>query len=290
MFYEFYKNHWKGILNFILFLFSFFVFIFAFKQFYILAGSIVFGLIFFAFIEPIAGFLHKKGVKKAIASIFSGLLIVTIFVSLSIFFSSMILNFIIDFSKSLPTYTSSLQSFLASKSETIIGQINTIPPEYIKKIEESLTSIISKLSELLSSGLGSFVSTITSSVSFFTNVVLGYLFAIMLSIDLKDWKKFSKSYAPNSLVNGFNFLKENVIKGISTYLVAQFKLIFITFIVIFISLLLLGVENALTISLIGGALDILPLLGVSTLFVPWIIYLFIKGNIFLDRIRLPFRP
>ncbi|WP_307860622.1 AI-2E family transporter [Paenibacillus cisolokensis] len=70
-------------------------------------------------------------------------------------------------------------------------------------------------------------------------------------------------------------------RGIGAYLKAQFKLISITFIVVFAALMLLGVKNALSISLLAAVFDILPLLGVGTIFVPWIIYLFIVGDVSL---------
>lgn len=42
--------------------------------------------------------------------------------------------------------------------------------------------------------------------------------------------------------------------------------------------MLLGVGNAFSISVLAAIFDVLPLLGVSTLFVPWIIYLFLRGE------------
>lgn len=62
---------------------------------------------------------------------------------------------------------------------------------------------------------------------------------------------------------------------------AQLKLISITFGIIFISLLLLGVSNAFLIGLLSALFDLLPLLGVPVIFIPWIVYLFIAGNSWL---------
>ena len=102
-----------------------------------------------------------------------------------------------------------------------------------------------------------------------------------MSLDIKIWNKFYNTYAPQGVKTSFSFLKENVLKGISGYMKAQLKLIGVTFIVVLIVLLILRVENAITIAILAGIFDVLPLLGVSTLFIPWIIYLFITENIFL---------
>ena len=56
------------------------------------------------------------------------------------------------------------------------------------------------------------------------------------------------------------------------------KLISFTFIIIFIGLIALGVSNAFSVSLLAAFFDLLPLLGVSTIFVPWIIYLIVVGQ------------
>ena len=73
-------------------------------------------------------------------------------------------------------------------------------------------------------------------------------------------------------------LRDNVIKGISSYLKAQLKLITLTFVLVFASLLALGVNNAFSISLLAAFVDVIPLLGVTAVFIPWIIYLFIVGQ------------
>jgi len=47
---------------------------------------------------------------------------------------------------------------------------------------------------------------------------------------------------------------------------------------VYIGLLILGVNNAFSISLLSAAFDILPLLGIPVIFIPWIVYLFVVGE------------
>jgi predicted PurR-regulated permease PerM len=97
-------------------------------------------------------------------------------------------------------------------------------------------------------------------------------------VEIKDWKRTAAEKTPRTFKTAFEFLRDNVFQGIGIYLKSQLKLISITFAVIFVSLLLLGVQNAFTIAVVCGIFDVLPLLGVGTVFVPWIIYLFIVGH------------
>lgn len=281
LFYEFYKNNYKKILNVLLALLTLAFLLFAFRYFYTIAAPIIFGLVMFAIFEPFASFLHKKGLKKWFATMISTGTFFIVFVGFSVLFSAIVLNFVSDFSKSIPTYAKSFETYIVENSDTVLEKVDAIPTDWMEKGKESVSSLIGKVSVFASTFLSTLVVALSSSVKVVANIVIGFLFAVMLSIDSKDWKKFIDQYAPKQVIGAYRFLKENVIKGISTYLIAQLKLIGITFIVILIALLCLGVENALTLAFIGGILDVLPLLGVSTLFVPWIIYLFIKGEMFL---------
>ena len=110
------------------------------------------------------------------------------------------------------------------------------------------------------------------------NFIVGIILAYFLSIEIDSWKRLAGEKTPKTFKSVFFFLKENVVKGIVSYIKAQAKLITLTFIVIFFALLMLGVNNAFSIALLSGIFDVLPLLGVSTLFIPWIIYLFIVGK------------
>lgn len=281
MFYSFYKDNYKKILNVLFAALSFFLLIVSFKYFYNIATPIFFGLIIFSILEPFASFLHKKGLKKWIATGISTISIFLFCVGFSILFSALILNFVQDFSKSIPAYASSFESFVIDQSDTVIKELDALPEDVVEKVKNETAEIIKKASVVVSTIIGSFANALSSSVKLVANIAIGFIFAVMLSIDIASWKKFILSYSPQPVINSFIFLRENVVKGINGYVTAQLKLIGITFIVVFIALMFLKVENALTIAFLAGVFDVLPLLGVSTLFIPWIIYLFITGNTFL---------
>ena len=112
-------------------------------------------------------------------------------------------------------------------------------------------------------------------------IVLGIVLAFFLSLEIESWERFAKKSIPKTFKNGYQFLKDNVIKGITAWLKAQFKLMTITFVLVLIGLLLLRVDGALTIAFAAGILDLLPVLGVSTIFIPWIIYSLIIGDLMM---------
>src|SRR5699024_11590161 len=52
-------------------------------------------------------------------------------------------------------------------------------------------------------------------------------------------------------------------------------------VLVFIGFLILGVEHALTVALIICLIDFLPYIGAIIIFLPWSIYAFSPGDIFL---------
>jgi len=127
-------------------------------------------------------------------------------------------------------------------------------------------------------GLIWFIGQVSSVTSFFINAGIGLILAYFLSIEIIDWKKIANTHTPNTFKKAFFFLRDNVLKGIWIYIKAQAILISVTFVVILLALLIMGVKHAFIIALVAGIFDVLPLLGVSTIFIPWITYLFIVGD------------
>nr|WP_240344110.1 sporulation integral membrane protein YtvI [Paenibacillus sp. SYP-B3998] len=255
-----------------------YIFMLLFSYLYRIATPIFLALIIFAMIEPLARFLHRKGMRKAIASAISTLLFVLVILGAlagaAVIFTSQILSLV----DKIDDYQAIFQEQIVHKITNLNGQFQTLPPDVIEKTKEYAGQFAGKASNFLIVFLKGLVHSLTSFSTFMFNFIVGIILAYFLSIEIESWKRLANDKTPNTFKNAFYFLKENVVKGIVSYVKAQLKLITLTFFVVFLALLLLGVNNAFSISLLSAIFDVLPLLGVSTLFIPWIIYLFIVGN------------
>ena len=67
-------------------------------------------------------------------------------------------------------------------------------------------------------------------------------------------------------------------KGVKGYFKAQLTLMFMTFIIFSIGLVIVDVEPPLLIGFIISVVDILPVLGSGIVMIPWIIVSFLQGN------------
>jgi sporulation integral membrane protein YtvI len=274
----FYRKYWRTVFDIALLLLTVYLFMLLFSYLYQIATPIFLAFIVYLIIEPLARFLHRRGLGKSIASAISTfvfiLVILGVITGVGVIFTSQIINL----KDRLPEYSAIFQKQLVSKTDFFHNRLAALPDDVVQKMTEYTTQITEKATHLAGQFLTGTFTMITSFSTFVVNFVIAIILAYFLSIEIESWKKMAHNNTPKTFKSAFKFLRENVLQGIVGYLKAQAKLVSITFIVIFISLLLLGVNNSFSVALLAAVFDVLPLLGVATLFIPWIIYLFIVGQ------------
>lgn len=279
----FYKRYWRTAFDIALIALTVYLIMFAFSFLYRIATPIFFSFIIFLCIEPLARRLNRWGIKKSIASGISILLFSLIILAAFSGAAFLLTKQGTELINKLPEYQEVLMENIEHASIEIQKQLDKLPGDVdlVEKSTEIIKGASSNLQKLAQSALKGLVGYFSSITAFVFNLVVGVVLAYFLSIEITTWKKTASEKTPKTFKNAFFFLKNNVFKGIALYIKAQAKLISITFIVILLALIALGVNNAFTIAVVSAIFDILPLLGVSTLFIPWIIYLFIVGQVSL---------
>ncbi|MDQ0916672.1 sporulation integral membrane protein YtvI [Paenibacillus sp. V4I5] len=275
---SFYKKYWRTAFDIALIVLTVYLFMLLFSYLYRIATPIFLALIIFMMIEPFARFLNRKGIRKSIASAISTLIFVLIILGAltgaAVIFTSQIMSLV----DKVDEYQAVFNDQIVQRISDLNDRFQTLPPDVIVKAKDYAGQFAGNASKFIIAFLSGLVASLTSFSTFMFNFIVGIILAYFLSIEIDSWKRLAGEKTPKTFKSVFFFLKENVVKGIVSYIKAQSKLILLTFIVVFIALLLLGVNNAFSIALLSGLFDVLPLLGVSTLFIPWIIYLFIVGQ------------
>ncbi|EFM09368.1 protein of unknown function UPF0118 [Paenibacillus curdlanolyticus YK9] len=274
----FYKKYWRTAFDIALIALTVYLIMFAFSHLYKIATPVFLSFFIYIFIEPPARWMNKLGIKKSIASAISVLLFTLVILSVFLGTGYIIADQANGLIQKLPVYQQIMKDQVALHSDWIAAKMDTLPPDLLGQFDKVVDYVTSKGQHLATQFLLTISSYLTSFSAFIFNFAIGIILAYFLSVEIKDWKRVAADKTPNTFKKAFSFLRDNVFKGIGAYLKSQLKLISITFIVIFVSLLLLGVDNAFTISVVSAIFDVLPLLGVGTVFVPWIIYLFIVGK------------
>ncbi len=278
---SFYKKYGRTLFDISLLVITVYLFMFIFSYLYHIAAPIFLALIIFIIIEPFAAFLHRRKMPKMIATAISLVLFISLIlgalVGVGVIFTSQIVNLM----SKIESYSFLFQIEFKNILNDLIGQMNALPPDVVEKIKEISAKFIENASKIALQFLQGLVGTLSSVSTFVIQFAIGLILAFFLSIEIETWRKIAREKTPKTFKIAFTFLRENVLKGFVSYIKAQFVLISITFALIFISLLILGVNNAFSISLLAAFFDLLPLLGVSTVFIPWIIYLLIVKQVSL---------
>lgn len=254
---------------------------YAFSFIYRVATPIILALVIFYFIEPIARFMHKRGIKKTIASALAILFFMVIIFAVIIGLGAVVTTQIIGLQNTIINNADLIRDEIAEGIRFVEERLNALPDGTEQQIQKYIGNVTTWASGFAASLLEAFLGLLTSFSAFIANFSIAIILAYFLSIEIPFWRKAAEEKTPKTFKKAFVFLKENVLAGIMSYIKAQLKLISFTFIIILVSLLILRVNNALSIALLAALFDILPLLGVSAVFLPWIAYCFIVGDTYL---------
>jgi len=274
----FYQKYWRTAFDIALIAFTVWLLMFLFSYAYRIATPVFLSFVIFLAIEPLAKRLARLGMRKAIASAISVLVFTLVILSAFVGAGYLLISETTGLYEDLPKYQETLKKQISVTTGYLNERIGELPEGVTSKsqdIVDQVTAWGTKVAQHFLMGLVNFLSSFST---FLFNLVIGIVLAYFLSVEIEDWKKTASEKTPNTFKRAFFFLKDNVFAGIGGYLKSQLKLIGVTFVVVLTALLVLRVDNAFTIAVISAIFDVLPLLGVGTVFIPWIIYLFIVGN------------
>ena len=127
-------------------------------------------------------------------------------------------------------------------------------------IEEGISGLVARLVSLLSD-----IAASIPGVLFF--ILITVIASIYFALDIDRINAWIKGILPKNCVSVG-------VKYVRSYLI----IMGITFVVILAGLLILRAENAILLSVIIAILDLLPIIGVGTVLVPWSIAQLLLGN------------
>ena len=110
-------------------------------------------------------------------------------------------------------------------------------------------------------------------------IVFVFLFSYFLTKDRDKIIQAVKRLVPEQFHEKVKSVQIELILSFFRLIKAQIILVFISTLITVLGFYILKVEYALTLGIICGVLDIMPLFGPSLIFIPWIIYLIVVGNI-----------
>lgn len=220
--------------------------------------------------------LTKKIFKKEskwlrVASL---LILYLIIIGILVLLVSLGINELIDFIGNIPNiYKQYIEPLLKNTNVSINSNI---PISLQKEIGELLANLLNSIKGLLSSISSYLVSAGTSLISNTTSLLVGVLTTLIVSFffayDYDGILIYLESLMSDEGKAIYREVKDFLVNTVFLVVKSYALILFITFIELLIGLGIIGVNNFALISMVVAVLDILPVLGVGTVLIPWAIY------------------
>lgn len=238
------------------------------------------GIIIALTIDPIVNYLEGKlKINRGIAVI---IILIVIFSSFGYFIILVISRFIFEIGKLvniLPNYTDYLNSVFDNISTFMFSIYDIIPKEVMDYLFKNWGQIITNLTGFLSK----FYTFLAEKLVLIPNLLVFLLFTFLSSFFFaKDKNKIIssiKSILPHNWHKKIEIIQSELIASAIGLIKAQIILISISTIITIAGFYILNVDYALTLGIICGLLDILPIVGPSLIFIPWATVAFLLGNL-----------
>ncbi|WP_078379432.1 sporulation integral membrane protein YtvI [Sutcliffiella halmapala] len=266
--------------------------ILSFYYLFSIAYPFIIALLLAFLINPLVNVIEKRGKIPRSFAVFISLL--AVFAAVAGIVTLLIVEIVSGteyLAKVVPGHFETLvvyiEQFIVTKILPFAEEITAMFHSLEEGQQQSVLTNIENMGATIATTVGgfiqSFLQTLPKVITWIPNVATVLIFSLLATFFIsKDWyrhhvrlKKITPGTLQISLTKVFSSLK----KAFFGFLRAQITLISITTIIVLIGLLILRVEYAITVALIIGLVDLIPYLGTGLIFVPWIIFLAISGNL-----------
>ena len=241
----------------------------------------ILALVIAILIDPLVDWLvGKKRVNRTTAVAFSLLLVLTV-VSVAIIF--MVSRLVIELAAlygNLPAYTQYFMNYGVETAEQIRIFLtnNPLPVEAQNVLKNNLQTGLDSLTALVAASTNYLFNLLTGLPGFVTIIIVSAIATFFVSRDKPLITGSIYRFTPKKYVKPLSNIISDISKALIGFFRAQIILISITTLQTIIGLYILGARYALTMGLIVGFVDIVPILGPGAVLVPWAVISILTGS------------
>lgn len=243
----------------------------------------VIGWIIALIANPLVRFLEKHlKIGRRHSSVFIVVLVLALVLGAIYLLGSRIMIEVSGLLRDLPSMVESLKEDLFAAVSGLTRILEILPQsaqDWVAQLNENLDSAIARLLQgivyptftaagSVASALPTFLvySIATIMSSYFFIVQRDQIFAVLRRI------------VPAGVWDYFHYLKNDLLKLIGGYFMAQLRIMFVIAVVLAVGFLLLGVRYSGILAILVALLDFLPVLGTGTVLFPWALIKLLTGE------------
>ncbi|QGT99202.1 Sporulation integral membrane protein YtvI [Candidatus Syntrophocurvum alkaliphilum] len=244
----------------------------------------VLAIILAVLIEPVVHFFENKTKMRRSLSVFLSL---TLVVGGLVYIISLVISVVTRELMALYklglSYSDELTyNILAAISDFRLFYLRLdLPPQVHTAIEDNIENAIEIIQTVAESIINNLVNLLTMLPNIFVFIMIATVATFFIMKDRAIIRKFILQIIPSNVRSKTRNIVGDLFRALVGFFKAYTILISVTTIITVIALKLLGVDYVLTIGILIGLLDILPILGPALIFIPWIIWQFVVGNTFM---------
>lgn len=223
--------------------------------------------------------IPRKGASLIMLAIFY--IVVAAVLVLVVFY---VIYALINWLGTLPSYfATEISPALERLLDMVEALFKRLDPSYQSFLNNLGTSLLSKLSEVVTAGSKGLLSIAQSIVLSFPKILIGVMFTIIatvfITLDYPKIKEFFAAQFNAGQLNVISTVKDCLKNSLGKILKSYATIMFITFIELSIALSIIKIQNAVLVALLIALIDIVPILGTGTIMIPWSIIALVNGNL-----------
>ena len=243
----------------------------------------VLGYILAKMANPLVAFISEKcKIRRKAVSVFIIVavlgIIVLIIYGVGNFLGKQTAGFIMD----LPDMWEGAEAEIRKAAAHFTKLFNRLPADSREKFLSLQSSLDVYISEIVSKISTPTITAIGNAAKHIPNVIIGSIMCFLSAyffIADKDYAgNFLKKYMPESLLVKWNLIWGSLVRSIGGYFKAQLKIEVWMYLLLYLGLMLAGVNYAALVALGIAFLDFFPVFGTGTVLAPWAVIEFLNGD------------
>ncbi|ANA78934.1 sporulation integral membrane protein YtvI [Paenibacillus vortex V453] len=232
-------------------------------------------------LEPLNRLLMKRlRLNRIAAATATSTLFLLLLLLLAYLIGLQVFNQLVEYWSRAPQYFEGANEFLQHTIIQAQDMLNGISPGLADSLTEFMSNISSYVQSLVNSVSSTFLSFAKTLPNLFVTFIVFCVAVYLFAFSLDTMRERVLSLFDETSQSQVNEVLLSLKKSIFGFLRAQLILSLFTYVITLLGLLILGINYPLAIALLVTIVDILPILGVGSVLVPWSVYLLATGDVF----------
>ncbi len=181
-----------------------------------------------------------------------------------------------------PEYYVYVQRTIKSFGDNLTNIVSAFSADFGNQVQEFFNNLLKQMGGVINEFAPKGVEMMGSAAANLTNGFIGTVVMIISAyFFIADRERLGEGFwriIPDDLKPTVRNIKDKVIAALGGFLLAQFKIMCIVFVILLIGFLLMGNPYALLLALVISFVDLLPILGTGTILIPWTLICFLQRD------------